>query len=472
MMHAMLRQPIFARLAALCTLAWPMGAALANTQLDQIEVLVAKQRAQQEQLGQLLKITQAEAGRDASWAMPAMPELATQSVLLSVAAVAAVIMICTMLWLWKNRMPASVAYRPVPEPRVKESAFSGLQTQDSAFKTSAFKTSAFKTSAFKNSSFKDALPEPAAFKTSLQDSSWTESWAADTSPLAGDAQKSKAPAPDPTPASEFSAGEQPDISLDDLESGFAPSVMDFDLSDFDHIASDEPFATDATAQNSQPDVSLPNSQEPASPVAVPELAPLTEADFELMLPIEPDSEDFTDSTAVFIAGEVDHRESAFDLLKFDTNAPAVGQNVPVAAGPIPRASGKIDSEVPSKYDQLPAQTLRPEVAYIAPIVKSNSPAAFSSESAADIEFSGSAFGQLQHPVPDAILPYPHPLDDDDAPFATQLDLARECAELGQIDEAEQLCQEVFTNGTEPMREYALYILTRLPEFKRKHNSKY
>ncbi len=461
-MLPMFKKPIPKALAATGALAWSMGNALANTQLDQLEVLLAKQREQQAQLGQLLKQTQAEVGSGPSWAMPAMPELGMQNVLLSAGALTTVLIFCAMWWLWKNRMPNSVAYRPVPEPYVKESALSALEANESAFKTSAFKSSDYKNSlsALLPRSASPSL-SPTAFKIPLQDSSWTESWATATSPLAGDAHKQ----PAQESASQHPTGAQPDISLDELESGFSPSVMDFDLSDFDHLESDDPFTLDATAQDAQSDVTLATMVVPSSPAAIPELAPLTVADFELIVPIEPDSEDFTDSTAVFIAGEVDHRDSAFDLLKFDANAQLVQQNPQGVATPRPRASAKIDSEVPSKYDELPTDALRPVVAYIAPVVNSNSAGVptFSS----DMAFSSSAFGQLQTNTPPAILPYPLPLSDDDAPFATELDLAREFAGLGQVDEAELLCQEVFTNGTEPMREYALYILTRLPEFKRK-----
>jgi hypothetical protein len=439
MIMGMLSKLITKTLAAAAVLAWSMSHALASTQLDQLEALLAKQREQQAQLGQLLKQTQAEVGRGPSWAMPVMPELGMQNVLFSAGALAAVLILCAMWWLWKNRMPASVAYRPVPEPYAKDAAF--------------------KTSAFKSSDYKDSSLTPAAFKVPLQDSSWAESWATATSPLG---QKPSAE----LTATQYTAGEQPDISLDELESGFGASVMDFDLSDFDHIGSADPFIADPfTADTTMPGAQL---QVPLTNTVVPaslELAPLTVADFELTAPIGVDSEEFTDSTAVFIAGEVDHRDSAFDLLKFDANGSAVQQNAPSVAAPKPRASAKIDSEVPSKYDELPAEVLRPVVTYIAPVVNANPGAAFAFPT--DIEFSGSAFGQLQLNIPPAILPYPHALNDDDATFATQLDLAREFAALGQVDEAELLCQEVFTNGTEPMREYALYILTRLPEFKRK-----
>lgn len=463
-------KPYLARLAAICLATWPMGFVWANDQLDQIEVMLAKQRAQQQQLGQLIKQAQDEAGRGPSWSVPTLPELTMQSVALSAAVVAVVVVGAAMLWLWKNRMPSSVAYRPVPEPYFKESAYkpsgfkdsgyvdsavSGLDALDAAEKTSAFKPSAFKTSGYKDSfakdsSAKDFLTRPAGFRESLQDSSWSESWAADTSPLSAPAAPSanlsgtSSPSPivdAPTPSV------QPDISLDDLESGFGAPVMDFDLSDFDQISS--------PASAAFTDIVVPAAPLPAA------LEPLTVADFDLV-PIQADSEDFTDSTAVFIAGEVDHRDSAFDLLKFDPAAPFVQPQLPDAGNMKPRASVKIDSEVPSKYDELKPEPLRHAVAYVAPTDSYRG-----SKPPPDSGFTGSAFGQLQLETPPEILPYPHELSDDDATFATQLDLAREFAELGQTDEAELLCQEVFTNGTEAMREYALYILTRLPEFKRK-----
>ena len=212
-MHAMFCKPYLARLAAACLAVWPMGVVWATDQLDQIEVMLAKQRAQQQQLGQLLKLTQDEVGRGPSWSAPALPELTMQSVLLSAGVVAVVLMCAAMLWLWKNRMPSSVAYRPVPEPYFKESAYkpsgykdsgyvdsavSGLDALEVAEKTSAFKTSAFKTSGYKDSSNKDSAAKdfstrPAGFRASLQDSSWSESWASDTSPLTARAAPSAAP---------------------------------------------------------------------------------------------------------------------------------------------------------------------------------------------------------------------------------------------------------------------------------------
>lgn len=463
-------KPYLARLAAICLATWPMGFVWANDQLDQIEVMLAKQRAQQQQLGQLIKQAQDEAGRGPSWSVPTLPELTMQSVALSAAVVAVVVMGAAMLWMWKNRMPSSVAYRPVPEPYFKESAYkpsgykdsgyvdsavSGLDALDAAEKTSAFKPSAFKTSGYKysfakDSSAKDFLTRPAGFRESLQDSSWSESWAADTSPLSAPAAPSAnlSATSSPSPIVDApSPSVQPDISLDDLESGFGAPVMDFDLSDFDQISS--------PASAAFTDIVVPAALLPAA------LEPLTVADFDLV-PIQADSEDFTDSTAVFIAGEVDHRDSAFDLLKFDPAAPFVQPQLPDAGNMKPRASVKIDSEVPSKYDELKPEPLRHAVAYVAPTDSYRG-----SKPPPDSGFTGSAFGQLQLETPPEILPYPHELSDDDATFATQLDLAREFAELGQTDEAELLCQEVFTNGTEAMREYALYILTRLPEFKRK-----
>lgn len=436
----MIRKPIFARLAAASALAWPM-AAWANAQLDQLEALLAKQREQQAQLGQLLKQTQAEVGRGPSWSMPGLPELSMQSALLSAGAVATVLICGAMLWLWKNRMPSSVAYRPTPEPYFKESGYidsdlANLDAKDATGNVKEFKTSAFKASGYKDSAFK--TPLAAGFSLPAQDSSWTESWATVTMP-----QTMPSANPFEVP---YTPGAQPDISLDELESGFGVPVMDFDLSDFDDISS--------------PDVVLADIVLPAKP----KLAPLTVADFELA-PVEPDSEDFSDSGAVFIAGEVDHRESAFDLLKFDPKTSAAQPATPavsVATVPKPRALTKIDSEMPSRFDPLATQPLRPAVAYVVPVVNHVPTVGLS-----DSGFTGSAFGQLQPNVPSGILPYPHAISDDDAPYATQLQLAREFAEMGQVDEAELLCQEVFTNGTEPMREYALYILTRLPEYKRK-----
>lgn len=497
MMHAMLPKTYFARLAAVCTAAWPMGVVWANDQLDQIEVMLAKQRAQQQQLGQLIKQAQDEAGHGPSWSVPTLPELTMQSVMLSAALIAVVLMGAAMLWLWKNRMPSSVAYRPVPEPYFKESAYkpsgykdsgyvdsavSGLDVLDTAEKTSAFKPSAFKTSGYKDSGYKDSSAKdfstrPAGFRESLQDSSWSESWAADTSPLSAPAAPSASLSATSSPSPIVDAptpSVQPDISLDDLESGFGAPVMDFDLSDFDHISSpapaehdpftadpfvapsiENPAGTSGPASAAFTDIVVPATPAPAA------LAPLTVADFDLV-PIQVDSEDFTDSTAVFIAGEVDHRDSAFDLLKFDPAAPFMQPQLPDAGNMKPRASVKIDSEVPSKYDDLKPEPLRHAVAYVAPADSYRG-----SKPPPDSGFTGSAFGQFQLETPPEILPYPHELSDDDATFATQLDLAREFAELGQTDEAELLCQEVFTNGTEAMREYALYILTRLPEFKRK-----
>ncbi len=86
---------------------------------------------------------------------------------------------------------------------------------------------------------------------------------------------------------------------------------------------------------------------------------------------------------------------------------------------------------------------------------------------------GSAFAPLpeltfdlaQPTAPRAPIDYLAQLTDDDAQWTVQLQLAQEMADLGQTEDAQALCQEAFVKGSENIRDIALQIMTRLPDFK-------
>lgn len=65
-------------------------------------------------------------------------------------------------------------------------------------------------------------------------------------------------------------------------------------------------------------------------------------------------------------------------------------------------------------------------------------------------------------APRAPIIYPAQLTDDDAQSTVELQLAQQMADLGQIEDARALCQEVFVKGSEAMQDVALQIMTRLP----------
>jgi hypothetical protein len=85
----------------------------------------------------------------------------------------------------------------------------------------------------------------------------------------------------------------------------------------------------------------------------------------------------------------------------------------------------------------------------------------------------SAFAPLPDPPWDVAVPaalrapivYPAQLTDEDAQWTVQLQLAQEMADLGQTEDVQALCQEVFVKGSEAMQGVALQILTQLPNAK-------
>ena len=73
-----------------------------------------------------------------------------------------------------------------------------------------------------------------------------------------------------------------------------------------------------------------------------------------------------------------------------------------------------------------------------------------------------AFDFVPAAAPRAPIIYPAELTDDDAQSTVELQLAQQMADLGQIEDARALCQEVFVKGSEAMQDVALQIMTRLP----------
>lgn len=69
----------------------------------------------------------------------------------------------------------------------------------------------------------------------------------------------------------------------------------------------------------------------------------------------------------------------------------------------------------------------------------------------------------QSPVP---VIFPAQLAYDDAQWAVQLHLAQEMADLGQAEDAQAICQEVYVKGSKSMQIVAMQIMNRLPNFRR------
>lgn len=432
----------------------PIGTAISSgSQLDQLESMLAKQRELQTQLGKALKDTRAEVGYSPSLSF-SMPQINMQNALMGSAVVASALMFSAMLWVWKTRQASNPVVRRSPAPILKESAFAppGRQptTQDSGFAPVAAPAARVAAPALRPSaSFSPALPVAAAALSAqayeppdiLLDDEPTDS--------------------QPTPEySGFSLTEPPalDAALD-----FEDSQVDFDLSDFDH--GDDDFLN-------QP---LPSLSVPVEPPR-PQLMPMLDMQPDAVRPyaVEPSSSALPEHAddepmAVFVEGQVQLTDTAHDMLEWDLDQPAA----PVAAVPTPsaptlRTTGKVDSEVPSQFDTLQEPVLPPAVPFIAPVAHmgKHSSAKLAPADAASPPFEPQVDAHNTGQDTPLILPYEFELSEDDAQWAAELDLAIELAQLGQLDESESICQEVFTLGTEPMREYALYIMTCLPQFKR------
>ena len=82
----------------------------------------------------------------------------------------------------------------------------------------------------------------------------------------------------------------------------------------------------------------------------------------------------------------------------------------------------------------------------------------------DVSVLGAAWADIAT-VPRAPIIYPAELTDDDAQSTVELQLAQQMADLGQIEDARALCQDVFVKGSEAMQDLALQIMTRLPNVK-------